>query len=273
MKKYKHLSRCRFIAIVLSLPALTASILDVAAQEERLKATGHLGTAKSISSVVIGHYKQHALELREKAAAFEVFKDGEVLAYAKCLSAHQAAGDDAAAQVAAYAPLFEGYKANAIRALSGVVCKIFPGDDDTQFLHDEMPVGAAGQPANRTRAGFIAWLGGKIDRLAITDAVSGIDDLHLLGVYLPKDGNGPEFTRFTTGLKKTIADVANLAVQELGRKNSESPFVTDEIKRALYVVRNPGISDADLEKDLPSYFPAEYSDDLRDMLYKAIKSI
>jgi hypothetical protein len=200
-------------------------------------------------------YKQQAAELREKAATFKVFKDGEVLAYAKCLSAHQAAGDDAAAQVEAYAPLFEGYKSNSIRALSGVISKICPEDDHTQFLHDEVPVGIADQPANRTRAGFIAWLGGKIDR-SITDAVSGIDDLHLLGVYLPKDGNGPEFTRFTTGLKKTIADVANLAVQELGRKKDKTNLLTEEFAEKL------GAS-----------FPHEQIDNLGKTLYTAIKSI
>jgi hypothetical protein len=92
--------------------------------------------------------------------------------------------------------------------------------------------------------------------LTTADAVNGIVPLALHAVTLPKDGDGPEFTRFTTGLKKFIANFANLSIQELGIKNSKTSLLTKDVAEKL------GAS-----------FPYEQSDNLGGALYEAIKRI
>jgi hypothetical protein len=100
---------------------------------------------------------------KQQVAAFSVF-DGEVVAYAMAYKAARDAESEAA-QVAAYDPLFEGYKEKAKLAVATLIQTICPdGDDTVPFLHDEIVVGDD-QPANHTRAGFIAWLKGRINTI------------------------------------------------------------------------------------------------------------
>ncbi len=157
--------------------------------------------------------KRQTAELKQQVAAFSVFEN-EVVAYA---SAYKTARDteSEAAQVAAYAPLFEAYKAKARIEAVRVIVAVCPGDEDTvPFLHAEVPVGGDGQPTDNTKAAIITWLEGRIARLTITGA-TGPKTRSVTSTHLPKDGNRKEFTRFTDGLVNYIASNIWIDIHEL----------------------------------------------------------
>ncbi len=179
-------------------------------------------------------------EARTRAATFSVFKNGEVDAYAKCLATAQAA-DSEAAQVAAFAPLFEGYKVKALIAAIRVVDAVCPGDGTVPFLHDDLIIDGSNFKeeiradftlANRTKAGFITWLEGGIARLTIAGATSP-NTCSIKSTPLPQDGDGIEFTRFTKGLKNYIASHILTDIHDLGFDRARKAFFKNFVADAL----------------------------------------
>ncbi len=175
--------------------------------------------------------KQYAQVFKRQVAAFSLV-GGEMTAYYVALRGAQAAGEDAEAQVAAYTPFFEGFKRKALEATIGAIGVICP--EDVLFFHDDVIVGD-GRPTNTTRNAFITWLRGGIDALTILGATGPM--VHCISrTPLPRDGDGPEFIRFRSGLVNYIASNVRFYVQYLGLDGEAKPlnnFMADGLKGSL----------------------------------------